>query len=67
MWRSWVYGYAKPTLPNHFRHAAPWVAKRGALTALELDGVGRPLGSDGFAGVVDGIQYRLWQWALLDR
>ena len=66
-WRSWVYGYPKPTLSNHFRHAAPWVAERGALTALELEEVGRPLRSDGFAGAVDGIQYRLWQGALLHR
>jgi hypothetical protein len=41
--------------------------ERWALTALELEVVGRPLGSDGFAGAVDGIQYRPWQGALLDR
>jgi hypothetical protein len=42
-------------------------AERDALTALEHEEVGRPIGSDGFAGAVDGIQYRPWQWALLHR
>ena len=46
---------------------ALWVAERGALTALQLEEVGRPFRSDGFAGAVDGIQYRPWQWALLHR
>ena len=67
MWRSGVYGYPKPPLPNHFRHAALWVAERGALTALQLEEVRRTLGSDGFAGAVDGIEYRPWQGALLHR
>jgi len=43
------------------------VAERGALTALQLEEVRGPIGSDGFAGAVDGIQYRLWQGALLHR